>query len=130
MEENNFSNQNPQQNSNEYYYNQVKQHSLPNSVAALVLGIISIFFSLIWCYWIGSTISLICGIIGLVLAKNGKNLLISNTNIYSQSSINNNNAGWIMSIIGISIASLELVVLIIVIVFFKTVTDSFQSLPH
>jgi Na+/H+-translocating membrane pyrophosphatase len=93
---------------------------LPNSTGAMVLGIISIFFSMIWCYWIGSIISLTCGIIGLVLAKSGQKLLEANENQYTLSSSNNNNAGKIMSIIGICLASIELLVLIVVLLFFGT----------
>ncbi len=122
MEENNIPNQNMQQqpNHNQQFNNQFMLKNLPNSTGAMVLGIVSIFFSMIWCYWIGSIISLTCGIIGLVLAKGGQKLLDTNENQYTLSSTNNNNAGKIMSIIGICIASIELLVLIIVILFFGT----------
>ncbi|MBK6983916.1 MAG: hypothetical protein IPH32_03755 [Bacteroidetes bacterium] len=122
MEENNTPNQNVQQgsNQNQQFNNYITLKNLPNSTGAMVLGIISIFFSMIWCYWIGSIISLTCGIIGLVLAKSGQKLLEANENQYTLSSSNNNNAGKIMSIIGICLASIELLVLIIVLLFFGT----------
>jgi|LakMenEpi03Aug12_release.lakeMendotaPanAssembly.Ray.scaffolds.fasta_scaffold1345398_1 hypothetical protein len=122
MEENNTPNQNVQQgsNQNQQFNNYITLKNLPNSTGAMVLGIISIFFSMIWCYWIGSIISLTCGIIGLVLAKSGQKLLEANENQYTLSSSNNNNAGKIMSIIGICLASIELLVLIVVLLFFGT----------
>jgi Na+/H+-translocating membrane pyrophosphatase len=122
MEENNTPNQNLQQgsNQNQQFNNYITLKNLPNSTGAMVLGIISIFFSMIWCYWIGSIISLTCGIIGLVLAKSGQKLLEANENQYTLSSSNNNNAGKIMSIIGICLASIELLVLIVVLLFFGT----------
>ncbi|MBK8366263.1 MAG: hypothetical protein IPL10_02305 [Bacteroidetes bacterium] len=107
-------------NQNQQFNNQMAQKDLPNAPGAMVLGIISIFFSMIWCYWIGSIISLTCGIIGLVLAKSGQKLLEANENQYTLSSSNNNNAGKIMSIIGICLASIELLVLIVVLLFFGT----------
>ncbi len=122
MEDNNIPNPNMQQQPhvNQQFNNYITLKNLPNSTGALVLGIISIFFSMIWCYWIGSIISLTCGIIGLALAKGGQKLLEENQNQYSLSSANNNNAGKIMSVIGICIASIALLVLIIVILFFGT----------
>lgn len=118
MEESNFSDQSQPQNTNPSFTNSYSKVPLPNSVGSLVLGIISIFFGLIWCYWIGSAISLVCGIIGIVLSRSGDKLLDSNPEAYTESSKNNNNAGKVMSIIGLCLASLGLVIFIIMLVFF------------
>ena len=115
MEETNYSNQ-PQQNINQS--SPYCQFILPNSTASLVLGIISSAFGLFWCYWYGSFISLVCGIIGLVLSRSAANLQSNNPGTYTQSSINNNNAGKVMSIIGLCLSGLAFIGLIIVIIFF------------
>jgi uncharacterized membrane protein len=89
---------------------------LPSGTGALVLGIVSTVFSVIWCYWIGSLIGLACGIIALIMSNNGKKLVAEFPNKYSLPSIGNNNAGRILGIIGICIASLGLLGLIIVLI--------------
>lgn len=132
MEENNTTNQAPQYepNINQQFNAQFGKKILPNSVGALVLGIISIFFSVIWCYWIGSLISLACGIIGIVLSKGGRKLLEINPSEYTQGSINNNNAGRIMSIIGVCLASLEFLFLIVAVIFFGAVASNLKGFHY
>lgn len=83
------------------------QPPVPNTVAVLVLGILSVVFFL--CYGI---IGLTLGIIALVLAKKSKALYESNPNAYSQSSYNNLKAGRICAIIGVCLSGFYLLLLI------------------
>ncbi|HRG01888.1 MAG TPA: CCC motif membrane protein [Bacteroidia bacterium] len=112
MEENNFSNQNPQQpqNINQPFNNQFGQMPVPNSTAVLVLGILSIVFC--FCYGL---IGLTLGIIALVLASKGNTIYQANPSAYSLSSFNNMKAGKICGIIGVSLSALYLVFIIIYI---------------
>jgi hypothetical protein len=102
------------------------QVKLPNSVGALVLGIISAVYGLVWCYYIGSVIAIVCGIIAIVLSKNAKKVYDANPSLYTQSSFNNNKAGKILGIVGLCLASIWFVILIIAIVFVGTAA----SLTH
>ncbi|WP_243389327.1 CCC motif membrane protein [Avrilella dinanensis] len=77
------------------------QSNLPNATAVLVLGIVSIIGCC--CYGI---VGLICGIIGLVLAKKDMKLYQSNPNAYSNYS--NLNTGRILCIIGVILSALYL----------------------
>ncbi len=81
---------------------------IPNSVAVLVLGILSIVFC--WCYGV---IGLILGIIALVLAGKAKGLYNANPEIYSLGSYKNLKAGRICGIIGISLSALYLIFIIL-----------------
>lgn len=84
---------------------------VPNSVAVLVLGILSIVFC--WCYGI---ISLILGIIALVLASKGQKLYQESPQAYAISSFNNLKAGKICAIIGTILSGLYLIFIIIYII--------------
>jgi hypothetical protein len=112
MEENTFSNQNPQQpqNINQQFNNQFNQIPIPNSTAVLVLGILSIV--LCFCYGL---IGLVLGIIALVLASKGTVLYKANPSAYTQSSFNNMKAGRICGIIGLSLSALYLIFIVIYI---------------
>jgi hypothetical protein len=112
MEENTFSNQNPQQpqNINQQFNNQFNQIPIPNSTAVLVLGILSIV--LCFCYGL---IGLVLGIIALVLASKGTVLYKENPSAYTQSSFNNMKAGRICGIIGLSLSALYLIFIVIYI---------------
>ncbi|MFN8117470.1 MAG: CCC motif membrane protein [Bacteroidia bacterium] len=112
MEENNFSNQNPQQsqNINQPFNNQFGQIPVPNSTAVLVLGILSIVFC--FCYGL---IGLTLGIIALVLASKGNTIYQANPSVYSLSSYNNMKAGKICGIIGVSLSALYLIFIVIYI---------------
>jgi len=87
------------------------QIPVPNSVAVLVLGIISIVSC--FCYGI---IGIICGIIALVLADKGKNAYNSSPEDFTLSSFNNLKAGKICAIIGVSLSALYLIIVIIALV--------------
>jgi len=75
----------------------IKQ-TLPNSTAALVLGIISIVTA---CCCLGVP-GLITGVIGLVLGINASKLYVNNKDDYTESSFKNANAGKICSIVGLA----------------------------
>lgn len=112
MEENNFSNQNPQQgqNINQSFNPQYNQIPVPNSAAVLVLGILSIV--LCFCYGL---IGMTLGIIALVLASKGTTIYKANPNAYSLSSYNNLKAGKICAIIGVVLSAIYLIFIIIYI---------------
>jgi Trk-type K+ transport system membrane component len=82
---------------------------LPNESAVLVLGILS----LVSCIFYG-IIGLILGIIAIVLHKKDKEIYNTNPNVYERS-FKNSNAGKICAIIGVSLSSLFIIVLIIAI---------------
>ena len=75
----------------------MQKPNVPNAVAALVLGILSIITS---CYIIG----LVLGIIGLVLANKGRQAYQETPDAYNGYGMLN--AGRIMSIIGICLGGL------------------------
>ena len=81
---------------------------LPNSTAALVLGIISIA-SLCCC----SIVGFIVGIIGLVLGINAVALYRQSPGVYTEASYQNANAGKICSIIGLVLSVLSNLLIII-----------------
>lgn len=87
----------------------MEKRTLPNSVAILVLGIVSIVTCC--CYGI---IGLTCGIVALVLAKSATDLYKKNPEEYTGYS--NVKAGRIMAIIGIILNSLYIILLIIAII--------------
>jgi hypothetical protein len=117
MEENNFSNQNPQQgqNVNQQFNAQFGQVTLPNAGAVLTLGIISI--ALCWCYGI---VALVCGIIALVLGNKSLALYKANPNNYTLSSYNNLKAGRVCAIIGTILSALMFLYMLVVLVFVGT----------
>ncbi len=77
---------------------------LPNASAVLVLGICSLVFG---CFFVG----LICGIVGLVLAKKPMQMYLQNPQKYINYSALN--AGRIMSIIGVIFGAICAVWLIV-----------------
>ncbi len=85
----------------------MQKPNVPNAVAALVLGILSIITS---CYIIG----LVLGIIGLVLANKGRQAYQETPDAYNGYGMLN--AGRIMSIIGICLGGLWTLYWIIVAV--------------
>jgi disulfide bond formation protein DsbB len=89
---------------------------LPNAISSLVLGIISAFFGLVWCYSIGSLIGLVCGIIAIVHAKKAKVLYEANPQTFKPASVGNANAGRILGIIGICLSILGFVLMIIIVI--------------
>jgi len=102
-----------------------KLRPLPNATAVLVLGIISI--AVFWCYGI---FGLACGIVALVLASSDMKKLKQNPDEYT--GVGNLKAGRICAIIGVSLSSLYV---LIVVIYFLIVGALFSSilggaLPH
>lgn len=91
----------------------------PNSVAALVLGICSIVFG---CFFVG----LICGIIGLIMAKNGLNSYNSSPEEYDGNGMLK--AGKITSIIGIVLGSLYIIYYIFAVLIIGSTALSFMEI--
>lgn len=94
-----------------------KAKELPNATASLVLGIISTVFGFFWCYWFGSIVGLVCGIIAINMSNGGKKLVAAGTETYAKNSISNNDAGKILGIIGVCLGSIGLLALIVVLAF-------------
>ena len=92
------------------------QQSLPNSVGALVLGILSIVFC--FCYGI---IGITLGIIGLIMANKAIKLYMASPETYTEGSYKNVKAGKVCAIVGLCLSSLWIVILIIYVVFFAAV---------
>jgi|SRR5690554_2146195 len=85
--------------------------NLPNATAVLILGIISIIGCC--CYGI---VGVICGIIGLVLAKKDMALYQQNPTAYNNFS--NLNTGRILCIIGLIISSIAFISNIVMLVMY------------
>ncbi len=85
-----------------------QQEELPNSVAILVLGIVSI--ATCWCYGI---VGLVTAIIALVLASKAKELYKQNHGAYTEASYKNMNAGKICAIIGAALSAFFMFISII-----------------
>jgi hypothetical protein len=91
--------------------NQPLNGSLPNAVAVLVLGIISI----VGCLFYGVP-GLICGIIAMVMHRKDKTIWLSNPEKYDEA-FKTSKAGYICAIIGLSLSALYIIVLAIAIPF-------------
>jgi hypothetical protein len=78
-----------------------EKRALPNAVAVLVLGILTIL--LFWCCFVPS---LTMGIIALVMGIQGRNMYRNNPGEFTESSFKNLNAGFICAIIGLVITVL------------------------
>lgn len=112
-----FENANPQQNQPVQNFNQFGgQQVLPNSIGALVLGILSIVFC--WCYGL---LAVIMGIIAIVLANQGEKLYNVNPQAYTLSSFKNLKAGKVCGIIGLSLGALYIICIIVYFIIVGTV---------
>ena len=83
----------------------MNEQKLPNSTLVLVLGIISILGCC--CYGV---IGLICGIIGLVLAKKDEALYLGNPTLYTD--YQNLKTGKILCYIGIVLSALTIIAMV------------------
>ena len=108
----NYQNQNEPQNYQNANFNNGNGNfmttNLPNGTAVLILGIISILGCC--CYGI---VGLICGIIGLVLAKKDVALYKQNPSAYNNFS--NLNTGRILCIIGVVLSVIYLIANIVLL---------------
>ena len=85
--------------------------AVPNSVGALVLGILSIVFC--WCYGI---LAIILGIIGIVLANQGEKAYNENPGAYTLASYKNLKAGKVCAIIGLSLGALMIILVVVAVI--------------
>jgi cbb3-type cytochrome oxidase subunit 3 len=83
----------------------MEKRKLPNAIAVLVLGILSILTC--WCYGI---VGLILGVVALVLAAQDMKKYNENPELYSD--VSNVNIGRILAIIGISLSTIFLALVI------------------
>lgn len=108
----NYENQNEPQNYQNPNFNggngNFMTSNLPNATAVLILGILSILGCC--CYGI---VGLICGIIGMVLAKKDMALYQQNPGAYNNYS--NLNTGRILCIIGLILSAIYLIASIVMI---------------
>ncbi len=84
------------------------QKEVPNAQAIFIIGIVSIALSL--CYGIG----LVAGIVGLVLAKNGKEDYEKEPELYTKESVKQMTTGKTLSMIGVGVSALIILVLVII----------------
>lgn len=97
------------------------QEKVPNSVAVLVLGILSI----VCCYCAG-IVGLILGIIALILSNKSKAAYAEDPSKYTTGSYKNMNAGRVCAIIGTIISAIYFVFWII---YFVVLGAAMSSLP-
>lgn len=79
------------------------REQLPNSSAALVMGILSIVCI---CCGFGAVIGIVLGILAIIFAKKAKTLYEENPTQYTETSVKNANAGRICGIVGLCVAGL------------------------
>ena len=79
------------------------REQLPNSSAALVMGILSIVCI---CCGFGAVIGVVLGILSIVFAKKAKMLYEENPTRYTESSVKNADAGRICGIVGLCVAAM------------------------
>lgn len=127
MEENNNQltpNNNTQAQNSNTNIGSIKPAALPNSTAVLVLGILSIV--LCWCIGI---VGLTLGVIALIMSNKAKKLYQENSDMYSEVSYKNMNAGRICSIIGICLSGLYVVYLIVYFLIIGAAVGAMSTFP-
>lgn len=103
----------------------IRQQTLPNSTAILVLGILSIVGC--WCYGL---VGLTLGIIALVISGKANKLYFDNPGIYTEGSFKNMRAGRICAIIGTSISALYFFIMVIyMMIIGAAITSIFTLAP-
>jgi hypothetical protein len=124
-------NQDPNQNQNfERQFSQQfgqppLQQTLPNSSGILVMGIISLVFSLFFfCYLFPAIVSIILGAIALSMSSSAQKMYNVNPQAYTPSSYNNMKAGKICAIIGLSISGAVIVIVLFVLIFWGAMVGS------
>lgn len=91
---------------------QKQLQTVPKSVGALVLGILSLGFSFVY-----GIFGIPLGIIALNLASKAKRMYKENPGIYSEGSYKMAHSGYVMGLIGLILSSVIFFIVIIVIVF-------------
>ena len=99
----------------------MNEQKLPNSTLVLVLGIISILGCC--CYGI---IGLVCGIVGLVLAKKDEALYLANPTLYTD--FQTLKTGKILCYVGIVLSALTVIYMVILIMTVGLDALSYQEL--
>lgn len=89
--------------------------AVPNSTAALVLGIISIPMCCC-CGWWSAFVGVILGIVGIVLAGQAIKEYYARPDLYTIGSLKNAQAGRVCAIIGLVLSALVLVFFLILII--------------
>lgn len=92
---------------------------LPNATTVLVLGIVAIVASTVFCWCgLGSIISIVCGAIGLSKYNSDNELYNLNPGNYSEKSYKNLTAGRICAIIGLILGILLFLLSIVYLVIY------------
>jgi len=89
----------------------IKQ-DLPNSTGVLVLGILSIVFC--FCY---GFFGIVFGIISIVLASKDSKLYAQSPDNYTESSYKNMKGGKVCAIVGLSLSSVFILIVVILAIF-------------
>jgi len=89
------------------------KRDLPNATGVLVLGILSIVFC--FCYGI---FGIIFGIISLVLANQDNKLYLQSPGNYTESSYKNMKGGKVCAIVGLSLSSVYILIVVIYLAIF------------
>jgi hypothetical protein len=92
-------------------YNNVSRLNLPNSRTVLVLGVLSIVFSI----WYFSIVGVIMSILALLKANRDLSLYYSNKDQYTLNSYNNLKAGRVCAIIGLTVGILFFIFFILIL---------------
>jgi hypothetical protein len=101
------------ENQNQTTENQLIKKDLPNSTGVLVLGILSIVFC--FCYGI---FGIVFGIISLVLASKDGKLYENSPSTYTESSFKNMKGGKVCAIVGLSLSSVYILIVVIYLAIF------------
>ncbi|MFH1161398.1 MAG: CCC motif membrane protein [bacterium] len=92
-------------------FSQPAQQNLPNATTVLILGILSIVFSI----WYLSILGVILSIVALVMANKDMALYRSDMAKYTLTSFNNLKAGRICAIIGLTVAIIFFIIIVLLI---------------
>ncbi len=92
-------------------FSQPPKQNLPNAKSVLILGILSIVFSI----WYVSIIGIIISIVALVLSGKDMAHYSANKDKYTLSSFNNLRAGRICALIGLTVAIIFFVLIMLLI---------------
>jgi len=91
------------------------QIAVPNSTAALVLGIISIPMCCC-CGWWSAIVGVILGIIGIVLAGQAIREYYNRPDLYTLGSLKNAQAGRVCAIIGLVLSALVVIFFLVLVI--------------
>ncbi|MBI1838043.1 MAG: DUF4190 domain-containing protein [Flavobacteriia bacterium] len=99
----------------------LQSKSLPNAIAVLVLGIVSLVGYVFW-----GVLGLICGIVAIILHKKDKLIYEFNPDVF-ENSFKSSRAGYICGIVGVSLSFL---MIIFGVFYFYFIYSLITKFPH